>query len=1146
MLKKNASISIFLLLFFECLMILFFLCNAHTDSPDGVNITSITPESYVNTAPADVTIHGSGFTPDTEIYLCSEELTGWQGASGSGLNIPRTGQMTSYYPGDDGDLRIGIEWPKPRFTDNEDGTVTDELTGLMWFKNASVTGTYSWDGALQYCSNASLGGRTDWRLPNTLEMFSLFCAQNFDPPLPSDHMFIDFKTGSADGTPRRYWVSNSYYRNGSWSGYKCFLNVTDFTWSDDPRGGWAGREFYFIPVRGEPGNGIYDVPRTGKVYSYTPGDDGNLQKGLAWPSPRFIDNDDGTITDTMTNLMWAKDAYQAGTEKTWEDALAYCNNLEYADYTDWHLPNVFQLLSIIDFEYYKPDKTALPPGHPFIHTDHNNYWTSTSSDENMAYVFIKFIQIDTEYGRIPMLRIYDKSEAKNVWPVRVADGLSTCLNIINGTSANETDGIIKLTSAFTDTYTLQATIPDSIAPGMYHIIARNPDGEAGILHSGFESLCLDCDNDGYSEAGGDCKDHDATVYPGAPELCDGKDNDCNLLIPENELDADMDGYMTCEGDCDDHDAGVHPGEVEMLCNGKDDDCNPSTTDCPMTITSITPNSSTDDLPVEATIHGSGFTLQSQVHILIEGTNIIGNYDTPGDAHGVTISGNYAYVADGFSGFHIIDISDPKNPLYVGGYDTPDEAWEIALKGDYALVADGKSGLLVFDITDPSDPVHVGGYQILGHPSWLDPSCDPVHMGWTKGITIRGDYAYISDGSNGIHILDITNPEEPIPVGSCDTPNAYAQALKGNYTYVINYSYGLQVIDITDLSDPQIVFNKGLSNGALDIFINNYYAYLTSRKGFSLQVIDIANPTNPLLIGGCYIRDDPRALLTHGEYAFVVGEQKGLHIVEISNPADPLPLKTYDTPGRAQDIAISGQYIYIADGESGLQIVEGLPRSLSVSYIDPFTLKVAIPANLTKGLYDIMVLNPDGTYRVLHEGFANSCTDCDNDGYTTEDGDCNDLDEWVYTGAPELCDGRDNDCDQVIPECERDADHDGYMVCEGDCDDQDVGIHPGAIEIDDGKDNDCDGLTDEDMKWHIWPPIYPPIPWIFPPWIYPEIKAFPKEWEFYPIISWKPYESQEPFYHFPWFIQPSQSWTNSYMSGFKDYLHLLEMPFYFYY
>ena len=53
--------------------------------------------------------------------------------------VPKTGQTTSYDTGDDGEYQKGFEWPVPRFTDNENGTVTDNLTGLIWLKNANCS-----------------------------------------------------------------------------------------------------------------------------------------------------------------------------------------------------------------------------------------------------------------------------------------------------------------------------------------------------------------------------------------------------------------------------------------------------------------------------------------------------------------------------------------------------------------------------------------------------------------------------------------------------------------------------------------------------------------------------------------------------------------------------------------------------------------------------------------------------------------------------------------------------------------------------------------------------------------------------------------------------------------------------------------------
>jgi len=91
--------------------------------------------------------------------------------------------------------------------------------------------------------------------------------------------------------------------------------------------------------------------------------------------------------------------------------------------------------------------------------------------------------------------------------------------------------------------------------------------------------------DGLDAYGSDCDDGDVTVVPGAEELCDGQDNDCDGTLAPTEQDGDADGYAPCaqdaggwdgsEGrgadDCDDTDASVHPGSEE-LCDGQDNDC----------------------------------------------------------------------------------------------------------------------------------------------------------------------------------------------------------------------------------------------------------------------------------------------------------------------------------------------------------------------------------------------------------------------------------------------------------------------------------------------------------------------------------------------------------------------------------------------
>jgi hypothetical protein len=107
--------------------------------------------------------------------------------------VPLTGQTSVYSTGDDGNLQIGVDWPVPRFTDKGDGTVRDNLTGLIWLKNADCFGEQTWADALNACktlaspacglTDGSIAG--DWRLPNIKELQSLIDFGSYEPALPN-------------------------------------------------------------------------------------------------------------------------------------------------------------------------------------------------------------------------------------------------------------------------------------------------------------------------------------------------------------------------------------------------------------------------------------------------------------------------------------------------------------------------------------------------------------------------------------------------------------------------------------------------------------------------------------------------------------------------------------------------------------------------------------------------------------------------------------------------------------------------------------------------------------------------------------------------------------------------------------------------
>jgi hypothetical protein len=157
------------------------------------------------------------------------------------------------------------------------------------------------------------------------------------------------------------------------------------------------------------------VPKTGQTTLYVTGDDGWWQKGVPWPNPRFIDNGDGTVKDNLTGLIWLKDANCFGA-RTWFDALSDCNGLASGQCNltdgsvvgDWRLPNIRELLSLIDFSNTYP---ALPSGHIFNNVQNSYYWTSTIYADSTFSAWI----VSMEYGRGDDNTIVNYA---SVWPVR--------------------------------------------------------------------------------------------------------------------------------------------------------------------------------------------------------------------------------------------------------------------------------------------------------------------------------------------------------------------------------------------------------------------------------------------------------------------------------------------------------------------------------------------------------------------------------------------------------------------------------------------------------------------------------------------------------------------------------------------------------
>lgn len=257
--------------------------------------------------------------------------------------------------------------PQPAYQANGDGTISDQNTGLMWASAGDTKMT--WQEAVAGASTFRIGGYNDWRLPTVKELYSLILFSGTDPDPQQgsteglrpfiDTRFFPFRYGNPAEGER---IIDSQFATAT----RCVTSVMHgiqamfgVNFADGRIKAYPieGKKYFVMYVRGNPAYGKND----------------------------FIDNGDGTVTDRTTALMWMKEDSKKG--MSWEEALAYCESLELAGYTDWRLPNAKELQSIVDYTR-APDKTGSAAIDPVFYVsvitnelgqlDYPYFWTATT------------------------------------------------------------------------------------------------------------------------------------------------------------------------------------------------------------------------------------------------------------------------------------------------------------------------------------------------------------------------------------------------------------------------------------------------------------------------------------------------------------------------------------------------------------------------------------------------------------------------------------------------------------------------------------------------------------------------------------------------------------------------------------------------
>jgi hypothetical protein len=262
------------------------------------------------------------------------------------------------------------------------------------------------------------------------------------------------------------------------------------------------------------------------------------------------------------------------------------------------------------------------------------------------------------------------------------------------------------------------------------------------------------------------------------------------------------------------------------------------------------------------------------------------FTPPADAQRLFVDDNdYLYAVDSGAdeGLRILDAFNPGNIGYLGFIETPGQACGAFVSGNYAYVADGDSGLQIIDVSDKSNP---------GAPVNQDTA------GTACGVFVAGNYAYVADGDSGLQIIDVSDKSNPGAPVNQDTPGtAYGVFVSGNTAYVADGDAGLQIVDISSKTAPAIIGSTDTAGTAMGVFVRNGYATVADGTN-GLVTVDVSDPSTPSKINAWSTGTTANALHLHvvGEYVYVAEGLGGTAIYQLTDEEPFVPTQSSGSGG----------------------------------------------------------------------------------------------------------------------------------------------------------------------------------------------------------------------------------------------------------
>lgn len=324
---------------------------------------------------------------------------------------------------------------------------------------------------------------------------------------------------------------------------------------------------------------------------------------------------------------------------------------------------------------------------------------------------------------------------------------------------------------------------------------------------------------------------------------------------------------------------------------------------------------------------------------------LGSFSQGGFSRDIVVNGNYGYIANGFNGLQVVDISTIGNISLVGNIMPPyvagRSAYNLLLNNNYLYMTDRTGGLLTYDVSVSASPVLTS--NLLSDNK-------------SNTLALHDNKLFMGDVFGGLVAMDISNPSVPQEISRIKLPNdtspmeAQGIAFKDNYALVANPWDGLAIVDITNPLDMSLAgyYHKpvGAFPGVWDVVTSGNFAFIIAQR-YGIQALDISDPTKPTLVSELLTpvnymagNDSPPLdiKLIDGKHAVITNGYDGVYVIDISDPYQLKISEKIDTPGYAWGTRISGASLFIADGYNGI-------HAYDISEYKPVTAPVPVPPSL---------------------------------------------------------------------------------------------------------------------------------------------------------------------------------------------------------